>query len=104
MQARDSGRVEHPDLDVVELHALARADLAGLAQLGDAIHRHRAAGDEGLAPAAAVGQADEFQELVELDVVAVEGEVDGRHVKASLDRAGASAAYGSGGVAASAFE
>jgi hypothetical protein len=59
----------HPDHHVIKADRLADADLAGLAQFGDAIHRHRAAGDDELAGTAAVAEAGELQQLVEFDML-----------------------------------
>src|SRR5687768_18315080 len=72
---RGSGRCDHADIVVVQRNPLSRAYLAGLAQLDGAIHRHHAAGDERLAGAAAVAQPDQFQQLVELDIIVVENEI-----------------------------
>ena len=62
----------HEDLHVAHAHALAIADLAGLAPLDHAVHRHDAVRHQRLACAAAVGDAGELEQVIEGDVVAVE--------------------------------
>src|SRR5690606_22687446 len=59
-------------------YLLPGADLAGLAQFDRAVDLDFAAGDQRLAGAAAVDQPDQLQQLVELDVVALEFEIDVR--------------------------
>src|SRR5690606_22605079 len=71
---RGIGRGGDVDAQALCLHHLARADLAGLAQLHGAIDAHGAAGHERLAGASAVDHAAQLQQLVEFDVVALEFE------------------------------
>ena len=52
------------------------ADFASLTQFSDAIHTNRTAGDQLLASAAAVAQANQLQELVEFDVVGFQFEFE----------------------------
>src|SRR5690606_25209675 len=66
------------DLGVAQGHHLPGADLRGLARLLHAIHAHGARRHQGLSGAAAVAEAGELEELVELDVVALEFEIDVR--------------------------
>src|SRR5690606_4198250 len=65
---------------------LARADLAGLAQLRRAIDADHAAGHQRLAGAAAVANADQLEQLVQFHMLALELEIDGFHPR-SLARA-----------------
>jgi hypothetical protein len=60
--------------DIAQPNHLANTNLARLAQLHRAIHGDRAAGDHGLAGAAAVAQAGKFQQLVELNVISGMGD------------------------------
>src|SRR5690606_604317 len=64
------------DLRVAPAHHLAGADLGGLAQFHGTVHQHFAAGDDGLAHAAAAAQSGQAQQVVERDEVAVEFEID----------------------------
>jgi hypothetical protein len=74
------------DHDIPDLDALASMDLAGLSQLDGAVHPHRAAGDQMLARATAVADTGEFEQLIEFDVIAVEFEEKGRHVRIAMWR------------------
>src|SRR5512132_989230 len=68
-----------PDRHIADGDHLARADLAGLAQFGLAVDLYIAAGDDHISGAAAVADADQLEQLVELDVFAVEIESDCLH-------------------------
>lgn len=71
------GRGDDADHCISDLHHLPPADLAGLAQLDRAVDRHRAARDDRLAHAAAIADAGELEQVMQLDVIALEWEFDG---------------------------
>ena len=84
-------------------HDLARADLAGLAQLVAAVDLHLALGDHHLGAAAARREAGGLQQRVERDVLAAQLEIDqlhwdSRHDPAARARTRARAARRSGGA------
>ena len=71
---------EDTNFKVFQSHDLPCVNLAGFAQFLLPIHIHVAAGDDHFSFAAAVAEADQFQELIEFHVVAVEFELDVLHV------------------------
>ena len=61
---------------IADLHILAAPDFRGFPQLLAAIDADRAAGHDLLADAAAAAQPDQFQQLVELDIVPFKSEME----------------------------
>ena len=70
---------DHKNPHIAAAYALAGADLGSLARLRLAVDLHAPFGDQRLAGAAAVAEARQLEQLVELDVVAVQREFDGVH-------------------------
>ncbi len=56
---------------------LSGADLGGFAALGNAVDADRTRGNKLLAPPAAVGDAGEFQQVAQADVVVTQSEFTG---------------------------
>ena len=68
----DSGRGTHANAHIAQRDHLAGDDFAGLAQFLAAIYFYVAGRDQHLAGAAALAQADQFQELVQFDIGVVQ--------------------------------
>ncbi len=70
----------------MQYDVLPCADFAGFARLDRTVDRYSAAGDQMLTSAAAIAEAGEFQQLVKLNVFAVEFEAMVWHIVRRLVR------------------